>query len=45
MKYSKLPIFDVPAGWIRFWAASALVTSWPDNPSDCNFEGLTSIWI
>jgi hypothetical protein len=30
--YSKLPIFCVPTGVMRFWFASALATSAPERP-------------
>ncbi len=43
--YSKLPIFCVPTGVIRFCAASALATSWPDSPRACSAVELRSIWI
>ena len=33
MLYSNAPIFCVPTGVIRFWAASALATSCPDRPA------------
>ena len=45
MAYSKLPIFCVPAGVNRFWAASALATSLADRPRDCMAAGSRSIWI
>ena len=45
MAYSKLPIFCVPAGVSRFWAASALATSLADRPRDCMAAGSRSIWI
>ncbi len=45
MTYSKLPIFWVPTGVIRFCAASALATSCPDRPRACSAVGLRSIWI
>ncbi len=40
MVYSKAPIFSVPAGVIRFCAASALATSWPDRPRACSACGI-----
>ena len=43
--YSKSPIFCVPTGVIRFCAASALATSWPDRPRACSACGLRSICI
>jgi len=43
MLYSKLPIFWVPIGVIRFCAASALATSCPDSPRACNADRLRSI--
>ena len=43
MTYSKPPIFWVPTGVIRFCAASALATSWPDRPRACSACELRSI--
>ena len=45
MVYSKLPIFCVPAGVIRFCAASALATSWPTGRAPACAAGSRSIWI
>ena len=39
-----MPIFSVPTGVIRFCAASALATSWPDRPRACIAAGSRSIW-
>jgi hypothetical protein len=38
--YSKAPIFSLPTGVIRFWAASALATSCPDRPLACRAVGI-----
>jgi len=43
--YSKPPIFCVPTGVMRFCAASALATSWPERPRACSAFGSRSIWI
>ena len=40
MVYSKPPIFCVPTGVIRFCAASALATSWPDRPARLQRGGI-----
>src|ERR1700730_16416220 len=42
MVYSYSPIFSVPAGVVRFCAASALATSRPVKPRDCNAAGARS---
>ena len=42
--YSKVPIFCVPTGMIRFCAARALATSWPERPRARIATGSMSIW-